>query len=479
MTHSLRIRLILAIIAGMVLLLTVFSLTVYMLIRRALVNQFDEALLSTARILAASVEIDVNTIDLEDVQNMPEFNEPQHQTYYQIREQDGTVVAQSPFLGTENLPLLKTSLNNVVFKTLTRRDRPERAVGLKFLPRSEIGTENSSQPAATEKPPKTDKDKILSLTVARSTGDLYNQLGLLRWLLFTASVVVIALSVLIAAFIVQRGLRPLRSIAAEIAAIREDDLANRIGTASIPTEIMPIKNRLNDLLSRLEGAFNRERRFTADVAHELRNPLAGIRSTIEVNITRTRDAVEYRSALSECLEIVENMQTMVNNLLLLARLDAKQISFQDEQVRPAELVNSCWQPFAEKATNNKITFDNRIDRQITCETDRRYLSIILSNVLENAVEYADEGGQIRTSARRKQDSVQIEISNTGCQLTTEQTAQVFDCFWRGDSSRKDAGVHCGLGLALVDRIIKALGGSITAEVENTGTFKIHLNMPAK
>ena len=86
MTTSLRTRLILAIIAGMVLLLTIFSLTVYMLIRRALVNQFDEALLSTARILAASVEIDVNTIDLEDVQNMPEFNEPQHQTYYQIRE---------------------------------------------------------------------------------------------------------------------------------------------------------------------------------------------------------------------------------------------------------------------------------------------------------------------------------------------------------------------------------------------------------
>jgi signal transduction histidine kinase len=471
MTTSLRTRLILGIIAGMVLLLTVFSLTIYTLIQRALVNQFDTALLSTARALAASVEIDVNQIELEDVQQMPEFNDPKNETYYQIWEQAGTVVARSALLGTDNLDLLDASVNTAVFKTLTRRGIPERAVGLKFLPRSEIGNENNSQPAAV--------DKILTLTVARGAGGLYNQLSLLRWLLLTASAVVIALSVLIATFVVRRGLRPLHSIASEIAAVREDDLATRIGTASIPAEILPIKNRLNDLLSRLEGAFKRERRFTANVAHELRNPLAGIRSTIEVNLTRTRDVTEYRSALSECLEIVENMQTMVNNLLLLARLDAKQISFQGEQVRAAELMNSCWQPFSEKATNRKITFDNRIKPEITCETDRQNLAIILSNVLENAAEYTDEGGQIQATTHQDDGSVEITVSNTGCRLTNEQAAQVFDCFWRGDSSRKDAGVHCGLGLALVDRIIKALGGSATAEIDNGGTFKIRLILPAK
>jgi signal transduction histidine kinase len=247
----------------------------------------------------------------------------------------------------------------------------------------------------------------------------------------------------------------------------------------MPAEIQPIKSRLNDLLSRLEEAFKRERRFTADVAHELRNPLAGIRSTIEVNLTRTRDIPEYKSALSECLEIVENMQTMVNNLLLLARLDAQQISLQSEQIRLAELVNSCWRPLSEEAIDHEITFDNRIDPEIMCETDRQNLAIILSNILENAVEYTDEGGQIRATGRQGEGSVEITVSNTGCPLNNEQAAQVFDCFWRGDSSRKDAGVHCGLGLALVDRIIKALGGSTTAEVENGGIFKIHLTLPAK
>jgi two-component system sensor histidine kinase BaeS len=173
------------------------------------------------------------------------------------------------------------------------------------------------------------------------------------------------------------------------------------------------------------------------------------------------------------------MQTMINNLLLLARLDAQQISFQSEQIRLAELVNFCWRPLSNKAADHKITFENRIDPEIMYETDRQNLGIILSNILENAVEYTDEGGQIRTSACLADDSVQIETLNTGCQLTTEQAAQVFDCFWRGDSSRKDAGVHCGLGLALVDRISKALGGSATVEVENRGIFKIRLTLPAR
>ena len=472
MTSSLRTRLVIGIVGGMVLLLTAFSLTVYILIQRALVNQFDAALLSTAQILASSIEIDANNIDLEDVQQIPEFNDPKHQTYYQIWEQDGTVMARSPFLGTNDLPRLEASLNTAVFKVLNaRNDPPQRAVGLKFLPRSEIGNEKNSQQSAN--------DKILTLTVARGAGGLYSQLSLLRWLLFTASAVTIALSVLIAAFVVRQGLSPLHSIASEIAAVREDDLATRIGTASIPDEILPIKNRLNDLLSRLEGAFKRERRFTADVAHELRNPLAGIRATIEVNLTRTREITEYQSALSECLEIVENMQKMVDNLLLLARLDAKQISFQGEQVRLAELVNTCWRPLSKEAIDHQITFDNSIDPEITCETDRQNLAIILSNVLENAVEYADEQGQIRATGRQADGSVEITVSNTGCRLNSKQAAQAFACFWRGDSSRKDAGVHCGLGLALVDRIIKALGGCTTAEVENGGIFKIHLTLPAK
>ena len=469
--RSLRTRLIIGVIGGMLLLLTVFSLIVYSVIRRALVNQFDESLASTAQILAASVESDGNEIELEfEVQQMPEFQDTDHPIYYQLWWPDGTVVAKSPLLGTVDLLRLEGSLNTPVFGVLPDRNgQPERAVGFKFMPRLSDSDDKSYQQPTSE--------QTLTLVVARDASGLHRQLDLLQWLLLVASAVTIALSVFIAAFVVRQGLNPLHSIASEIAAIREDNLATRIGTTSVPAEILPIKNRLNDLLSRLEDAFKRERRFTADVAHELRTPLAGIRSTIEVTLARARDTTEYREVLSECLAIVENMQTMVNNLLMIARLDACQVTFRQEHIRLAELVNSCWRPLSEKVIEREIAFGNRVPNDITVNSDRENLSMILSNLLKNAVEYTNDAGQIWVTAHHANDSVEITAANTGCKLTNEQAAQVFDCFWRGDSSRKDAGVHCGLGLALVKRIVRALGGSASVEVQPGGIFTVRLALP--
>ena len=125
------------------------------------------------------------------------------------------------------------------------------------------------------------------------------------------------------------------------------------GRKPTPSEIAPIKDRLNELLSGLQASFQRERRFTADVAHELRTPLAGIRSTIEVTLMRARASQEYQAVLSDCLGIVQNMQTMVNNLLMLARLDTRQMVFRRDRILLADLVDACWRPFAERAEHGK------------------------------------------------------------------------------------------------------------------------------
>jgi len=304
-----------------------------------------------------------------------------------------------------------------------------------------------------------------------------NQLRFLRWVLLAASAAVTLLSVLVAALAVRRGLSPLTAIAGEIEAIKENDLATRIGAKAVPGELLPIRERLNDLLSRLEAAFKRERRFTADVAHELRTPLAGIRSTVEVTLAQKRGAGEYQVALSECLAIVQNMQTMVNNLLMLARLDTHQATFLREKIDVAGLVDSVWRLFAGKAVQRNISFENRIPVELTCESDAGCMSLVFSNLLDNAVEYTNEGGRIWVTARRADDSVVITVSNTGCRMTGEQASQAFNRFWRSDSARSDAGVHCGLGLALVQKTIQALGGSVTVETQPGEIFAVRLNLP--
>jgi len=440
-----------------------------MVIRRALVNQFDASLAATARILAASVEQDDDKVELElDVQMMPEFKSTDRPAYYQFWRHDGTIVARSPSLGTDDLSRFEGSLGVPVFRALqTRHGQPGRAAGLKFTPSSD-DRDYEQEPASQQ---------WLTLVLARDAGDLHSNLQFLRWLLAVASVGTITLSFLVAVFVVRQGLGPLNSLAAEIAAIRQDNLRVRIGTERMPAEMLPVAKRLNDLLSRLEASFNRERRFTADVAHELRTPLAGIRSTLEVTLTRAREASEYQASLSDCLAINKSMQTMVDNLLGLARVEAHQMTFHCHRIELAESVNSCWRPFSAKALERAIAFENRIPAEITCQSDPECLSMVLANLLDNAVEYTNEAGRIWTTGRQTGDSVEITVANTGCQLTSEEISHVFDCFWRGDSSRTETGVHCGLGLALVQKIIKALGGHTTAQVQNTGIFTVQLTLP--
>ncbi len=467
MKSSLQTRLVVGGVGTILLLLAVFSVGIYTVIRSALLRQFDASLVSIAQILAASVELDGDEIELEfEVQQMPEFQDRKRLTYYQLWRLDGTVIAKSHLLDDRDIPLLLGSIEEPDFKTIKSSDgRIERAVGFSFTPRLSDSNRNTAEP------------QPLTLAVARDSTAILSQLRFLRWVLFCASVVVTLLSVLVTVLTVRQGLRPLATIAGEIAAINESDLSTRIGTTSVPTEILPIKNRLNDLLSRLEDAFKRERRITSDVAHELRTPLAGVRSTIEVTLARPRDTAEYQTVLSECLEIVENMQTMVNNLLMIARIDAHQITFRRVRIELSELINSCWRSFADKALEREIVFENCVPTEMACESDRGDLSIVMSNLLDNAVEYTNKGGHIRITANQSHEFIEITVSNTGCKLTNKQVSQVFDCFWRGDLSRKDTGAHCGLGLALVQRIVRALGGSTSADVQADEIFSVRLVLP--
>jgi signal transduction histidine kinase len=456
-----------------VLLLTVFSTLLYVVIGRALVNQFDASLVSIAQVLAGAVERDGDQIEMDvAAQQMPELRNAGLPTYHELWRADGTVVTKSPLLGERDLPRPEGSGRTLACRTLhDAPGKPLRATGLAFVPKSadREGEADAQSP----------NQEALTLAVARDVSDLLGQLRSLRWLLLTASAAVIAMSLLIAVTVVGQGLRPLNAVAAEIAGVNVDDLTMRINADGVPTEAIPIKDRLNELLSRLEASFKRERQFNADVAHEMRTPLAGLRSTIEVSLARTRDPTEYRAALAECLEIAQGMQSVVGNLLMLARLDTRQIAFKTEEIRPTELVDACWRTLADRAYERQVAFENSIPAELTCRSDREHLSMVFSNLLDNAVEYADEGGRIWTTARRSADSVGLAISNTGCRLTGEQVAHVFDAFWRGDSSRAATGTHCGLGLPLVQRLVEALGGRVTAGLQPDGIFTVQLTFPIR
>jgi len=319
--------------------------------------------------------------------------------------------------------------------------------------------------------------KSVVLVVARDASRLEARLASLRWVLVAAWGAAMAFALALTALIVRRGLKPLSSLAGRIGTIRAGDLADRIPPDDLPSELAPIRDRLNELLDRLQAAFKRERRFTADAAHELRTPLAGMRSTIEVAVSRDRPAEEHAQSLADCLEIAKHMQSTVECLLMLSRLDANEVTFQHEPVALADVIEGCWQDLADEALQADLTYRNTVGPDLACLGDVQHLAMIFTNLLGNAVQYADRGGTIDVTARAAGSRVEITVANSGCGLTAEQVSHVFERFWQGDEARSRTGVHAGLGLSLVQRIAGGLGGSVSASVDERGVFSIVLSLP--
>jgi len=467
MMRSLRARLLVGMILSAAVLLTGFGGLVYAMVRHSLYAEFDSALVTTAHALAASAEWDDDEFEIDlHAERVPEFQREQRPAYFQFWSESGEVLLRSPSLGANDLSRLGgTMASPVIADQLLPRSLPGRAIGIRLVPGD---GEHRERDAARQ----------VTLVVARNTVNLRARLRQLLWALLGAGGGVLAAALLISAVVVRRGLRPLDTLAARIETIREDDLGDRVPTERLPTELLPVGEKLNGLLERLQTAFQRERRFTADVAHELRTPLAGIRSTLEVSLSRPRQAEEYHTALLDCLDIAKRMEAMVTNLLTLARLDSGQATFRQEEVCLSKLLDSCWRPFADEAQKRDVAYHSTVSPDLVCTTDRDNLAMVLTNILANAVEYANEGGHVEVSARTAGDAIELEVTNTGCGLTPEQASRVFDRFWRGDASRTGTGLHCGLGLSLVQRILTALGGTADAGVGDDGTFRITLSLPS-
>jgi len=318
---------------------------------------------------------------------------------------------------------------------------------------------------------------MIALTLARVTTDFEAALGRLRWLLAVTGLVMVTVSVGALYWIIQSGLRPLDRTAVEISRLDASDLSARVSTEGVPLEIRPLTGRLNDLLCRLEEAFRRERSFSADVAHELRTPLAGLRSTVEVALARERSDREYREALDDVLQVTSAMQDVAERLLVIARMEGGSLDVGREQVLLNDLVHACWRRYAEPAERRRLEVDWALGAATPVTTDGGLLELAIRNVIENAVTYADEGGALRIGTSGARDRASVSVCNSGSMLSQDEAVHVFERFWRGDAARTEAGVRAGLGLSVVQQIMEVLGGTARVESRRGGEFRITLSVP--
>lgn len=465
---TLQARLLISTAIGTTLVLLVSGTVLYVLVRQSLWTEFDESLASKARSLAALVEQENDRLEVEfDEASLPEFEPSDHAEYYQLWLSRARVLARSRSLGRHDLGLIQGPPNDPAYQSVRLPDgRTGRIVGIAFVPRLEDEDNQADEPLE------------VTLVVGRETAGIESALARLELLLFAVCLLAVLVSLGVLAWFVRRGLRPVGWLSAQIADLGENDLSARINGAGVPTELRPVVDGLNDLLGRLGAAFQRERRFTADVAHELRTPLAGVRSMLEVALSKKRNAEAYQGVMSDCLAVNQQMQQMVENLLNLARVDAGQLEIERETVDLPELIRQCWKPLAERANQRELDVDWHLGDGCTVETDRAKLRLVLLNVLDNAITHASGEGDIVITSSPDDGAVKLVVSNTGGNVAPEDVQHVFDRFWRGDTSRQASAGHCGLGLSLCKTMVDQLGGSIGAATTADGTFTITIHLPS-
>jgi signal transduction histidine kinase len=457
MIRSLRLRLLISTSLATALILALLGFSVYGFMWHRLLSEFDSAQVTKARTIAAMVEMNGSTISFDaDLDQMPEFSAKRNPEYFEIWLSDGKVLAKSPSLGAGDFSPRPGETNPEGEKVVLPDGHRGRAVSLLFTVHPE---HEENQPAnAAER-------KTATVLLAGRAAQIDHALDDLSWLLTFSCGAAVLLCGFVLYRIVGRAIAPVNRLALEIEALKETDLSHRLDSSSVPMELSPVVDKLNGLLGRLDDSFARERAFTADVAHELRTPLAGIQTTLEVSRSRSRDGASYELTIDECRAMTSRLQVMIENLLLLARADAGQLRVNLCSVNLREMMLECLEAFEARIAERRITLisggDERNSEAISAAIDAEKVRIIIRNLLDNAVAYVNEGGTIRWSVSGSADWIEIVVSNTGCELSAGDVTKLFDRFWRGDPSRADTGVHCGLGLSICQRLTHVLGGGIS------------------
>jgi two-component system sensor histidine kinase QseC len=459
MRRSLRFRLTASIVVVLAAVLVALALVLHALFARALVAQFDGRLIGDAEAVAGMAEDDASAGEFE-YESLPDFERALSPAYFQAWLDDGRVLARSPSLGAHDLA---RAVGQSDEPRVTDVMLPDWRAGRAAQLRQPLRIEDASAPAGV---PAHVSGKRVTVVVARGTEELAQALSSVRRWLFGLALLALLGASAAAVYAVSRGLRPARALGDQLARLDAANLVAPAGgvleVADLPDELAPLVAKMNEMLARLRASFAREKRFTADVSHELRTPLAALRTTLEVALSRERDAPEYRAALDQAGAVVRQMQGLCENLLALARLDAGLPPAAPLEIDLHALVRDCWRLFEATARTRGLAFQNELAVGAVVATDPDRLRVIVTNLLSNAAIYTAPGGTIRVrQGRGASPDLLLEVHDTGPPIAADALPHVFERFFRGDPTRAD-GVHCGIGLALVRGLSDALGLTVTA-----------------
>jgi heavy metal sensor kinase len=300
----------------------------------------------------------------------------------------------------------------------------------------------------------------LVLVVGTTRQDQAETLGSLRDLLLITGPVALALATLAGYVLAGLSLRPVESMRRRAAEISAETPGDRLPVPQTGDEVERLAETLNEMLARLEAALERERDFVADAGHELRTPLALLRTELELALRHADSREELLAAVRASSVEADRLARLADDLLLIARSDRGKLPLRLERLEAADLLDTTASRFEWRAQEEGRTIRVRSGEGLVLPGDRLRLEQALGNLVDNALRHGE--GEVTLSARAVNGNVELEVTDEGKGLPQQFLQRAFERFSRPDESRTGGG--SGLGLAIVRVIAEAHGGS--ARVEN-------------
>jgi two-component system heavy metal sensor histidine kinase CusS len=260
--------------------------------------------------------------------------------------------------------------------------------------------------------------------------------------------------------IAHRGVRPIQRVTEITRRIGPTNLTERVSCDGLPAELRKLAATFNGMLDQLEQSFARLSRFSADIAHELRTPVATLRGQVEVALSKLRSPDEYREILQSNLEDCTRLAHIIDRLLFLARAENPEQEVTKEPCDlQEELITICdfYDAAATDAGVKLLTSNNGSTNALV---DRVLLQRAVGNLIANAIAHTPAGGSVTVSARETENSALVEVSDTGIGIDASHLPHVFDRLYRADNSRASGTGGVGLGLAIVRTIAHMHGGGV-------------------
>jgi two-component system sensor histidine kinase QseC len=333
--------------------------------------------------------------------------------------------------------------------------------------------------APTLEPGVPDPGLDLTLVVARERETLDARLRGVSLALGAVGLALLLLMPLVVAGGVRKGLSRLIALGRDVDAVDVGSLDRRLPVRDLPIELVPFAERINGLLDRLQQGVTRERRFSDDIAHQLRTPIAELRALSDVALGGLDGAgAKHRQSFEDARSIAIQMERLAVALLAIARGESA------PSATPATFdlrasVGRFGPRLAQRASERGLTLSLNAAEgaPLPIQADPALVESVLSGLFDNALAYTSPGGQIVIAASDDDESARLTVTNDDTTLTDEDLPHVFERFWRKNPARRD-GEHSGLGLAVAQTMARAMGGGLSADRPSPDRFRMTLSLPS-